>query len=145
MTRSTDRTIAMTVNLLLSLMLALSALMPVQAQEPPTALIGIYHIAPGKHLDFLRWQAAREAVATEAGIPATQWYAHTDGDSWDYISIGPDTTREQDDKADAIMKRKGLTTGFKASLEFRTMVSSHTDTFVRGPTTAAALVEAGTK
>jgi tartrate dehydratase beta subunit/fumarate hydratase class I family protein len=68
-----------------------------------------------------------------------------DGDSWDYISIGPNTTREQDEKTDTILKRKGLTVGFKASLEFRTMISSHTDTFARGPTTAAALVEAGTK
>jgi hypothetical protein len=144
MTRST---IAMITNLLLGTLLALSALTPAQAQaqEPGTVLIGIYHVAPGKHLDFLRWQAARDAAATEAGAAATQWYVHTNGDSWDFISVAPEGTPQMDDKVDAILQRKGLTTGFKASLEFRTLISSHTDTLAHGPTTAAALLEAGTK
>lgn len=145
MTRSTDHAIAMMASLLLGLLLALSALTPVHAQEPGTVLVGIYHVAPGKHLDFLRWQAARDAAAVEAGAAANQWYAHMDGDSWDFISIAPEVTREMDDKIEAILERKGLTTGFKAALEFRTMLNSHTDTYARGPTTAAALVEAGTK
>jgi hypothetical protein len=109
-------------------------------QAPPRALISIYRIAPGKHLDFLKWIAQRDAVAREAGLAASQWYAHENGDSWDYISIGPVPTDQQDQKAEALAKQRGLTTGFSASLEIRQFLSSHTDTYARGPTTAADLV-----
>lgn len=102
--------------------------------------VSIYRIAPGKHLDFLKWMAAREDVDKEAGVAATQWYAHTDGDGWDYIAISPATTPEQDKKGDEIAKKKGLTIGFAASLEFRQYVGSHSDTFVMGPTSASDLV-----
>jgi hypothetical protein len=131
--------------LIAPLVLAFAALAPSTAcaQDSDRVVVSIYHIAPGKHLDFLRWQAARDAAATEAGIAATQWYAHLDGDSWDYVSIAPATSDAQDKKVDAILKGKKLTTGYKSALEFRTMIASHTDTFARGPTTAAALVEAG--
>lgn len=133
------------VRLLAPVLLAAAALAPLPgaAQEPGKVMISIYRVAPGKHLDFLRWQAARDAAGSEAGVAATQWYAHLDGDSWDYVSIGPATTDEQDDKVESILKGRKLTTGFKASIEFRTMIASHTDTLARGPTTAAALVEAG--
>ena len=111
------------------------------AQETGKVIVSIYHIAPGRQLDFLRWQAARDAASTAVGIGATQWYAHMDGDSWDYVSIAPMTSDAQDDSVDAILKKQKLTTGFKASLEFRTMVASHTDTLASGPTTAQALVD----
>jgi hypothetical protein len=114
---------------------------PVFAQDAGKAVVSIYRIAPGKHLEFLKWQAVRDAAATEAGVGATQWYAHMDGDSWDYVGISPTTTDEQDDKIEKILDGKHLTTGFKAGLEFRTMVASHTDTLARGPTTAQALVD----
>jgi hypothetical protein len=127
------------------LLFALAALAPsvASSQEPDMAMVSIYRVAPGKHLEFLRWQAARDAAAAEAGVPVNEWYAHVDGDSWDYVSIGPPTTREQDAKIEAILKGKQLTTGFKAGLELRTLMASHTDTLTRGPTTAAALAEAG--
>lgn len=113
--------------------------------EPPTALVSIYNVAPGKHLDFLKWMAARESISKEAGLAATVWYAHTDGGDWDYIAIGPVTTKEQDDKVDALSKKKGLTTGFKASLEFRQFIASHSDTFTIGPVSASDLVESAQK
>jgi hypothetical protein len=106
------------------------------------ARISIYEVAPGRHLDFLKWLAAREEVAKEAGVPAAELYAHTDGDRWDYLVIWPVTTPEQDRKLDEQAAGKGLKTGFPAALEFRELLSSHTDTFVNGPTTAAALVAA---
>ncbi|HEY7162782.1 MAG TPA: hypothetical protein VH815_16085 [Acidobacteriota bacterium] len=135
-------------NLFVLAILALAILVPLlQAQmnsnQPPRALVGVYQIAPGKHLEFLKWQAANEAINKEAGLPATQFYAHTDGASWDYISIGPVLTDEQQNKVDEISKKKGVATGFKASLQFREFVSSHTDTFVIGPVSAADLVQAG--
>jgi hypothetical protein len=85
--------------------------------------------------------AAREAVDKEAGMPATQWYMHTNGDSWDFLAIAPALTEAQQAKVDALAAKKGLKTGLQASLEFRQFVSTHTDTFVNGPTSATQLVQ----
>ena len=63
-----------------------------EKKEPQHARISIYRIAPGKHLEFLKWLAAQEEAAKEAGVPATQVYAHRDGAAWDYLAIGPETT-----------------------------------------------------
>ena len=115
---------------------------PESKTEPGRARISIYRVAPGRHLDFLRWLAAREEITKAAGVPVAQVYAHTDGDDWDYVLIWPVTTPEQDRKVDEAAEAKGLKTGFAASLEFRELLASHTDTFVAGPTTAAALVAA---
>ena len=141
------RPVAALATLLFGLLLAFSAYAQssTDSKEPGTVIISIYHVAPGKHLEFLKWMAARDAVNQDAGVGATQWYAHVDGDSWDYVGISPTTNDAQDKKVDEMAKSKGLTTGFKASLEFRTMISSHTDTYARGPTTAAALVDAANK
>jgi hypothetical protein len=109
-------------------------------KEPGRARITIYHIAPGRQLDFLKWMAAQDDVAREAGIATVQLYAHLDGDSWDYLGIGPVTTPEQEKKADEIAAKKGLKTGFAAALEFRELVASHTDTYAAGPVSAAELV-----
>jgi hypothetical protein len=111
-------------------------------KEPGRAIIRIYRIAPGKQLDFLKWMAENDAIAKEAGVPATVLYAHTDGDSWDYLDIAPDLTEAQQTKVDDVTKKHGRKVGFPASLEFRTFVSSHTDTKVLGPMTAADLVAA---
>jgi hypothetical protein len=110
--------------------------------EPGRARISIYRVAPGRHLDILKWLAAREEITKEAGVPATQLYAHNDGDSWDYLLIWPITTADQDRKLDELAARKGLKTGFAASIEFREMLASHTDTYASGPMTAAELVAA---
>jgi len=106
------------------------------------ARISIYEVAPGRQLDFLKWLAAREDVARDSGVPAAELYAHTDGDRWDYVILWPITSPDQDRKMDEVAAAKGLKTGFPAALEFRALLSSHTDTFVNGPTTAAALVAA---
>ena len=73
--------------------------------EPRQVVISIYHIAPGKHVDFLKWMAAREAVSEAAGVAPTQWYVHVDGDSWDYVAISPDLSDEQQDKVNADFAR----------------------------------------
>ena len=89
----------------------------------------------------MKWLAARDAIDKEAGVAATQLYAHVDGDSWDYLVIAPQLSDAESAKVDEISKKKGLKVGFPAGLEFRSMVSSHTDTYARGPTTAADLVK----
>jgi len=113
--------------------------------EPGRARISIYRVAPGRQVDLLKWLAAREELAKEAGVPAAQLYAHTDGDSWDYLQVWPITTPEQDRRLDEAAAKKGLKTGFAASIEFREMLSSHTDTYVNGPMTATELVAAAAK
>jgi hypothetical protein len=111
-----------------------------EMKEPSRALITIYRVAAGKHLEFLKWLADQEAISREAGVPASQLYSHTDGDSWDYLNIGPALTDEQEAKVDEATRKRGRKTGFAAGLEFRTFVSSHTDTFAIGPVSAADLV-----
>jgi hypothetical protein len=127
----------------LAVILVLAAI-PATAQdkEPGRAVVTIYNVAPGKHLDFLKWMAARDAIAKEAGARAGVWYAHTDGASWDYISITPVATPEQDKKIEELTKQKGLTTGAKAALEFRQFISSHTDTYTDGPMSVSDLLSA---
>ncbi|SRR6266508_6528434 len=113
-----------------------------QAREPGKVIVSLYRVAPGKHLDFLKWMAAREAIDKEAGLTLGHWYVHTDGDSWDFVAISPQRTDAEDKKIEELTKKKGLKTGFPAGLEFRQFVSSHTDTFARGPQSAADLVKA---
>ena len=122
-----------------------------QSAEPKPArhLVTIYHIAPGEHLQFLKWFEQQEAVVKEAGAPATQWYVHLDGASWDYIGITklaePAKQEKLDKKIDKLAKKKGMATGMAASLEFRQFISSHTDTYVMGPFTAEGLVQEAEK
>ena len=113
--------------------------------KPPTAHVMLVRVAPGKQLDFLKWAAATEAYAKEAGVPASQTYAHTNGDSWDYMQISPNLSEAQQAKVEEVTKKHGGKTGFAASLEFRTFVAWHTDTDTIGPVTAADLVAAAGK
>jgi hypothetical protein len=104
------------------------------------AIVSIYRIAPGKQLDFVKWMAAREAVDREAGVPPTQWYAHLDGDSWDYVGISPNTDQATSDKVDALARKHGLKVGMASGLELRTLMASHTDTISAGPFSASELI-----
>jgi hypothetical protein len=113
--------------------------------EPTRARVTIYRIAPGRHVDFLKWMAVQDDVAREAGIATVQLYTHVNGADWDFIGIAPVTTPEQDRKADEIAAKRGLKTGFPALLEFRELVTSHTDTFAEGPISAAALLALASK
>jgi hypothetical protein len=126
------------------LLLSSSLILPraaLAADPPGKAIVLLVRVAPGKHVEFLKWAAAREAVDKEAGVPATQWYMHANGDSWDFVSIAPVLSDAEQAKVDAVTRKKGLTTGIQAALEFRQYVSSHTDTFVNGPTSATRLLQ----
>ena len=136
--------------LLLPLLLATAVVAPASfAQNRPAAMpkaiVSLYRVSPGQHLAFLKWMAAREAADREAGAPAVQWYAHLDGDSWDYVAIAPNLDDATQDKVDAAEAKRGLSTGMRASLEFRQMIATHTDTFAAGPYTAQQLVDAAGK
>lgn len=134
--------------LLLSVACAMAMALPAPApaqEKAPHVIVAIYHIAPGKQLEFLKWMAAREAIDREAGVGATQWYAHMNGDSWDYVAISPDIDDATSDKLDEMASKRGLKIGPPAGLEFRQMVATHTDTLAAGPLTATQLVDRATK
>jgi hypothetical protein len=105
--------------------------------QPPKARIALYRAAPGQQVALLRWLASQDRAAQAAGIPVSQLYAHTDGDSWDYLAIDPVTTPAQDAAMEAAQRKMGLGTGPAQSLELRKYISMHTDTFTIGPVTAA--------
>lgn len=125
---------------------ALTLAIPAFAQEAgKSVVVAIYRVAPGKQLDFLKWMAAREAIDREAGVGATQWYAHMSGDSWDYVAISPDVDDATSDKLDEMARKRGLKVGPQAGLEFRQMMAFHTDTLAAGPMTASQLVDRASK
>jgi len=116
------------------------------SSAPPKARVALYRAAPGQQIALLKNLAAQDRASQAAGLPPTQLYAHTDGDSWDYMAIDPVTTPAQDAAVDAAAARLGMPTGPAANLEFRKYISSHTDTFTIGPVTAAQyLAMAGQK
>ena len=120
-----------------------------QEAQPSRALVSIYQVAAGKHLDFLKWMAKQQAIAKEAGGPATQWYMHQDGGSWDFVAITPQLEpakqAEVEKKTEALAKQKGMATGIKASFEFRQYMGTHTDTFAVGPLSLEELVKMAEK
>jgi hypothetical protein len=118
--------------------LILSASPAVAQQAPGRAIVSLYHAAPGQQEALMRWLADQDRVAAAAGVAPSQVYVHTDGASWDFMIINPVTTDAQDQAIDAAAKKMGVAYGPRASLEFRKYILEHTDTFVRGPMTAAA-------
>ena len=109
---------------------------PASGQAAGRAIIQIYHVAPGQHVAFLKWLDQQDRVAAAAGIPRGQFYAHTDGDSWDYLVISPVTSEAQDAALDAAGKKMGVNM-MRGGIELRKYINSHTDTYVRGPMSAA--------
>lgn len=121
---------------------AVYAQMP--AATPPRAVVTIYRAAPGQQEALLRWLADQDRVQAAAGLPAGKLYIHTDGDSWDFVGINPMTTDGQDAAIDAAAKKMNMATGARRAMDFRKLISSHTDTYTIGPVTAAqALAEVG--
>ncbi|WP_332771077.1 hypothetical protein [Phenylobacterium sp.] len=111
---------------------------PAAAQEGPRSIVSIYRAAPGQQIALLKWFARQDEIAKEAGVATSQFYAHQDGASWDYVLIAPDTTREQDAAMDAAAKKLGFAGGAMNGIELRKYIAEHTDTYAAGPTTAAA-------
>jgi membrane-bound lytic murein transglycosylase B len=131
-------------SLAVACLIAVSSVAVAQENEP-RAIVSMYQIAPGKHLEFLKWLAARDEASKAAGLPAGQLYAHTNGASWDYVVIAPELTPEQEKKLDEVSKKRALKIGVAASLEIRQFIATHSDTFAVGPTTAADVVARATK
>ena len=132
----------MKLKLILAAAAACALSVPAIGQEAPEHIVSLYRAAPGQHVALLKWMAAQDRASAAAGVPASQIYVHTSGDSWDYLVINPVTTKEQDDAVEAAAKRMGIASGPRASIEFRTMIASHTDTRATGPQTATQILSA---
>jgi hypothetical protein len=115
---------------------------PVFGQDVPQHIVSLYRAAPGQQVALLKWMAKQDQASAAAGVAASQIYVHTSGDSWDYLVINPVTTKAQDDAIDAAAKRMGIASGPRASIEFRTMIATHTDTTANGPQTATQILAA---
>jgi hypothetical protein len=130
----------MKLKLILAAAAACAFAMPAIGQEAPEHIVSLYRAAPGQQVALLKWMARQDQASVAAGVPASQIYVHTSGDSWDYLVINPVTTKAQDDAVEAAAKKLGITSGPRASIEFRTMIAVHTDTTTRGPQTAAQIL-----
>jgi hypothetical protein len=109
---------------------------PAPAQTAGRSLVSIYHVAPGQHIAFLKWLDQQDQMSAAAGIAKGQLYAHTDGDSWDYVVVYPVNTEAQDAAFDAVATKAGRNPA-RAGLDLRKYITSHTDTFTRGPMSAS--------
>jgi len=102
------------------------------------SLIEIYRIAPGKHKEFLEFIRKCDEVNLKAGLPARQLYVHSDGADWDFILIQPASTPpEKAEALDRAWDESGLPSGSNFFFEIRKFIAEHSDTFAKGPTTAA--------
>ncbi|MBS0567067.1 MAG: hypothetical protein JSS59_06585 [Proteobacteria bacterium] len=122
---------------LLALAVVLMPIEPTFAAQNDSRMIEIYHIAPGKHVEFLKLIAQYDEANRQAGLPPRELYVHSDGGSWDFLLI----QNENADPAkqalvDAALKKLGAPTGAKFWVAIRQAISEHSDTVATGPTTA---------
>ena len=130
----------MKITLALAATAALFSASPAVAQDSGRATVSLYRAAPGHQIELLKWLADQDRIAAAAGIAAGQVYAHTDGDSWDYMVIFPQTTPAQDDALDAAAKKMGMPFGPMVGIELRKHIAQHTDTLVRGQMSASQML-----
>jgi len=101
-------------------------------------MIEIYHIAPGKHVEFLKLIALYDEANRLAGLPARELFVHQDGGSWDFLLIQDEDVEPAKAKVrDEALKKLGAPTGAKFWVAIRQTIAEHTDTMATGPTTAA--------
>lgn len=133
--------VAVTIAVAVSLGTAPAVVAGPDPTQVPRRLVEIYRIAPGQHEAFLRAIATLDEANRRAGLPPRDLYVHSDGASWDFMLIQDAEYPEPATKALAAAYRElGLPTGAQFFIEFRTFILEHTDTFVRGPTTAARIL-----
>jgi hypothetical protein len=100
-------------------------------------MIEIYHIAPGKQVEFLKLIALYDQANVQAGLPVRQLYVHSDGAAWDFLLIqDEDVAPEKAKLRNEALKKLGAPTGAKFWVAIRQTIAEHTDTVATGPTTA---------
>ena len=109
--------------------LALGSACAASAADNDTKMIEIYHIAPGKQVEFLKLIALYDEANRQAGLPARQLYVHSDGASWDFLLIQPEDIDPAKSKlVAAALKKLGAPTGAKFWIAIRQTIAEHTDT-----------------
>lgn len=131
-----------TVFAMLAVLGVMTVAAPASAQEGPRAMVSIYRAAPGQQVALLKWLARQDEISKAAGIGGAQLYVHQDGASWDYVSIAPATTPQQDAAFDAAAAKMGAQGGPMVGIELRKYIAEHSDTMSAGPTTAATWLKA---
>lgn len=122
---------------LLATALAFASIGSAFAGQNDTRMIEIYHIAPGKHVEFLKLIAQYDEANRQAGLPARELYVHSDGGAWDFLLIQNETVDPAKQAlVDAALKKLGAPTGAKFWVAIRQTIADHTDTVATGPTTA---------
>ncbi len=106
--------------------------------DVPNMQVELYRIAPGQHVAFLKLIALYDQANVEAGLPPRQLFVHQDGADWDFLILqsAEDWTDQQRTKFRAALTKLGAPQGAKFFIEIRKLMAEHTDTTVKGPTTA---------
>lgn len=106
--------------------------------DVPTMQVELYRIAPGQHVAFLKLIALYDQANVAAGLPPRQLFVHQDGADWDFLILqsAEDWTDQQRTKFRAALTKLGAPQGAKFFIEIRKLMAEHTDTTVKGPTTA---------
>ena len=100
-------------------------------------MIEIYHIAPGKQVEFLKLIALYDEANRRAGLPPRDLYVHSDGGAWDFLLIQDEDVDPAKAKLrNEALKTLGAPTGQKFWVAIRQTIAEHTDTVADGPTTA---------
>lgn len=122
---------------LLAIAAAFAPIAPALAAQNDTRMIEIYHIAPGKQVEFLKLIAQYDEANRQAGLPPRELYVHSDGGAWDFLLIQSETVDPAKQAlVDAALKKLGAPTGAKFWVAIRQTIAEHTDTVATGPTTA---------
>jgi hypothetical protein len=118
-----------------AVLLAACSIAPALADDEK--MIEIYHIAPGKQVEFLRLIALYDQANVQAGLPARELYVHSDGASWDFLLIQDEDVDPAKAKVrNEALKKLGAPTGAKFWVAIRQTIAEHTETVAIGPTTA---------
>jgi hypothetical protein len=118
-----------------AMLLAVASIAPAVADGEK--MIEIYHIAPGKHVEFLKLIAQYDEANRQAGLPARELYVHSDGAAWDFLLIqDEDVAPDKAKLRNEALKKLGAPTGAKFWVAIRQTIAEHTDTVATGPTTA---------
>lgn len=121
-------------------MLLIATAVPVAAAPPAVGLqqVELYRIAPGQHEAFLRFIARCDEVNRLANVAPRQLFVHSDGAEWDFMLLQPaHYSAAENARIDAAWDKLGMPSGADFFMSIRKFIAVHTDTTVRGPTTAA--------
>lgn len=109
------------------------------APAPKKMLVEMYRIAPGQHEAFMRFIAVFDEANRRAGLPPRQLYVHQDGPGFDFMLIQPaETPPEKQAALDAAYKALNTPSGPDFFVSIRRFITEHSDSFMSGPTSAAA-------